>query len=249
MTSTIFIREPTVTVVARPQFVVPDHVPMALDGTATDAERLTEFAGRVRTANLGNAAGRSTHDYLASAVAQGAVDVMAHASCSVLLEGVSRTLAHELVRDGTGFAFSEVLPRHVDDADIRFVLPPAIIGHEAMEATWCAQMQQALEMYRLGVDALMGRYGWIDDKLHRRRLARDAAQSVLPGSVETRLVMTGSLGAWRTLLQRNAREGTPLELRRLCLVLLGLMQREAAACFRDFEVYQAFDRREAARTR
>jgi len=249
MPSILVIREPTVTVVARPQFLAPPHLTLPDGGAATDAERLMEFAGRVRSASLENPAGRSTHEYFASAVAQRHLDLMAHASCSLLLEGISRAAAHALHRDGNGIACAEVLPRHVDETTIRFVLPPALIGDEAMEGAWCAQMEHALEGYRRTVDALMVRYGWIDDKVHRRRLARDAAQDGLPGGVEARVVMTGSIGAWRTLLTRHTSESAPLELRRLCLTMLHVLQQEAPACFSDFEVYQAFDRREAARTR
>jgi len=34
--------------------------------------------------------------------------------------------------------------------------------------------------YVAAVEHLMARYAWVDDKIHRRKLAREAARSVLP---------------------------------------------------------------------
>ena len=42
-------------------------------------------------------------------------------------------------------------------------------------------------------------------------------------------------------------EGAELEIRRCAIAMLKLLQRESPAFFSDFEIYQAEDRREAAR--
>ena len=93
----------------------------------------------------------------------------------------------------------------------------------------------------------MERYGWVTDKVHRRKMAREAARGVLPNSTETKIVVTGNARAWRTMLELRAGEGAELEIRRLAVVVLRLLQREAPAFFDDFEVYTADDRRDAAR--
>jgi thymidylate synthase (FAD) len=78
-------------------------------------------------------------------------------------------------------------------------------------------------------------------------MAREAARGVLPNSTETKIVVTGNARAWRTMLELRSSEGAELEIRRLAVAVLRVLQQEAAAFFSDFEIYYATDRREAAR--
>jgi thymidylate synthase (FAD) len=87
----------------------------------------------------------------------------------------------------------------------------------------------------------------VADKVHRRKMAREAARGVLPNSTETKIVVTGNVRAWRTMLELRASEGAELEIRRLAVAALRSLAAEAPALFSDFEVYTASDRREAAR--
>jgi thymidylate synthase (FAD) len=93
----------------------------------------------------------------------------------------------------------------------------------------------------------MERYGWVADKIHRRKMAREAARGVLPNSTETKIVITGNARAWRTMLELRSSEGAELEIRRMAVTMLRVLGREAPAFFSDFEIYEAEDRREAAR--
>ncbi|HET6761370.1 MAG TPA: FAD-dependent thymidylate synthase, partial [Gemmatimonadaceae bacterium] len=94
---------------------------------------------------------------------------------------------------------------------------------------------------------LMERYGWVGDKVHRRKMAREAARGVLPNSTETKIVVTANARAWRTMLELRSSEGAELEIRRCAVGMLKLLSKETPAFFSDFEIYQAEDRREAAR--
>jgi thymidylate synthase (FAD) len=243
----VVLREPTISVLARPQFAEPSHLPVHWAGEATDGERLAEYAGRLCHMSQGNPAGRSTREYLENIKKQGHGSVLEHATYSLLLEGVSRSLTHDLVRHRVGFAYSQVSSRYVEEEDIRFVMPPAVIGDKSLEAAWTAQVTSALEQRGSMVDQLMARYRWIDDKVQRRKMAREAAQSLMPSSMETRIVVTGNARSWRTMLELCAGETTELEMRRLAVAALRVLQAEAPAFFSDFEVYVAADRQEAAR--
>src|SRR6187401_699078 len=119
----VVLREPTISVLARPQFAEPSHLPVHWTGEATDGERLAEYAGRLCHMSQGNQAGRSTREYLENIKKQGHGSVLEHATYSLLLEGVSRSLTHDLVRHRVGFAYSQVSSRYVDEDDIRFVMP------------------------------------------------------------------------------------------------------------------------------
>ena len=241
------VRAPVVTMLARPTFVAPGHLPVAWVGEASDGERLAEFAGRLCYMSQRNPAQRTTHEYLDNIKKQGHGSVFEHASYSVLLEGVSRSLTHEMVRHRAGFAYSQVSQRYVDESAARFVMPPAVIGDAALEAAWCAQMDAALDSYIALVDALMSRYGWVNDTVHRRKMAREAARGVLPNSTETKMVITGNARAWRTMLELRTSDGAELEIRRAAIAMLRVLRSEAPVFFSDFEIYDAADRWPAAR--
>jgi thymidylate synthase (FAD) len=93
----------------------------------------------------------------------------------------------------------------------------------------------------------MARYRWIDDKVLRRKMAREAAQAVMPNSMETRIVVTGNARSWRTMLELRSSEGAEFEIRRCAIAIIRLLSQEAPGFFSDFEIYSAGDRAEAAR--
>ena len=93
----------------------------------------------------------------------------------------------------------------------------------------------------------MQRYAWVADKMHRRKMAREAARSVLPNATETKIVVSANVRAWRTMLELRCGEGAEQEIRRMAVAVLRLLQGEAPRFFSDFEVYQAEDGAEGAR--
>lgn len=242
-----FFTEPRLTLLAKPVFAEPAHLGVQWLGDGTDGEKLAEFAGRLCYMSQRNPAGRTTREYLENIKRQGHGSVLEHANYSILLEGVSRSLTHELVRHRAGFAYSQLSQRYVDESDAAFVIPPALVGDDTLEAAFKTQMQAAQAAYVEAVDKLMVKYGWVDDKVHRRKMAREAARAVLPNGTETKVVVTGNARAWRTMLELRSSEAAELEIRRCAIAVLRLLQAEAPGFFSDFEIYVAGDRREAAR--
>src|SRR2546429_482451 len=127
------------------------------------------------------------------------------------------------------------------------VVPPAMLGDPALESEWEREMADAQAAYVRAVEALMQRYAWIADKVHRRKVAREAARSVLPNATEVKIVVSANARAWRTMLELRTSEGAELEIRRMAIACLRVLQREAPALFADFEIYLADDKHDAAR--
>ena len=242
-----FFTAPRLSVLATPAFAEPAHLPVNWLGESTDGERLAEFAGRLCYMSQKNPANRGTREYLENIKKQGHGSVLEHANYSLLLEGVSRSLTHELVRHRAGFAYSQLSQRYVDESKAAFVVPPAILGDEALMAQWQAQIEAAQATYVALVAKLMERYAWVQDKVHRRKMAREAARGVLPNSTETKIVVTGNARAWRTMLELRSSEGAEFEIRRMAVAVLRTLQGLAPGFFSDFEIYMADDRAEAAR--
>lgn len=241
------LREPKVTLIARPEFLEPAHMAVQWQGEGTGGERLAEFAGRICYMSQKNPASRTTADYIDNIKKQGHGSVLEHAVYVLLIEGISRSCSHELVRHRAGFGYSQLSQRYVDESHASFVMPPAIIGDAALEREWEAQMEAAQAAYVKAVEGLMQRYAWVEDKVHRRKMAREAARSALPNGTETKIVVSGNARAWRTMLELRCGEGAEQEIRRMAVAVLRTLRDAAPAFFSDFEVYQAEDGAEAAR--
>src|SRR5213078_1325434 len=104
-------------------------------------------------------------------------------------------------------------------------------GNPDLEQPWREQIEGAQKTYVALVENLMTQYGWVADRVHRRKMAREAARAVLPNATETKVVVTGNARAWRTMLELRSSEGAELEIRRMAIAVLRLLQVEAAAFF------------------
>lgn len=241
------ITEPTVTLLAKPQFIEPPHLPCEWLGDATDGERLCEYAGRVCYLSYTNPSQRTTGEYLGNILTQGHGSVLEHANYTFLIEGISRSCSHELVRHRAGCAYSQVSQRYVDSRDVGFVVPPALLEDQAALELWADSCRQALQVYEALVVANMDRFASIEDRVHRRKVARESARSVLPNATETKIVMTANLRAWRTVLELRCGEGAEREIRRMALKVLDQLAVEVPSVFHDFEPYVTKDGTYAAR--
>jgi thymidylate synthase (FAD) len=241
------IYAPTVTLLARPQFEEPAHLAVQWKGPGSDGERLAEFAGRLCYMSQHNPAERTTAEYLTNILKQGHGSVFEHSTYVLLLEGISRSCTHELVRHRAGFGYSQLSQRYVDESRAAYVVPPAIIGDEALEGAWAKQMESAHATYVAQVEGLMQRYASVENKVHRRKMSREAARSVLPNATETKIVVSGNVRAWRTMLELRLGEGAELEIRRVAVMILEVLKAQAPALLADFEIYAAPDGTKAGR--
>src|SRR5438045_5680023 len=160
--------EPKVTLLSHPHFTEPAHLPVSWLGESTDGERLAEFAGRLCYMSQANPAKRPTREYLENIKKQGHGSVLEHSNYTLLLEGVSRSLTHELVRHRAGFAYSQLSQRYVDESNANFVVPPAIIGENALEKRWREEVEGGQRAYVALVEHLMDRNARAGEELSRR---------------------------------------------------------------------------------
>src|SRR5437879_13282190 len=95
-------REPRVTLIARPEFLEPEHVKVRWLGESTAGERLAEYAGRLCYMSQHNPVNRTTADYLENIKKQEHGSVLAHAVYVLLIERLSRSCPHERERHRAG---------------------------------------------------------------------------------------------------------------------------------------------------
>jgi thymidylate synthase (FAD) len=252
------IRHPRVTLLARQEFVYPEHIRWQSD-SEVPAEALTEFSGRLCYLSFGEDAGlegghraiggRTTNkSYLENILKVKHGSVLEHAVWSLLLEGVSRALTHELVRHRAGFGFSQLSQRYVDESDIGFVPPPEIEeGTEAFDL-WAGACEHSLQAYRNILQALIEKIGDDGTATMRKKRARQAARAVLPNSAETKIVVTGNARAWRHFVEMRGSGSADVEIRRLAVEVLRLLQGEAPHIFGDLQIVPQPDGTETVET-
>jgi thymidylate synthase (FAD) len=252
------IRQPRVTLIARQEFVYPEHIRWNSD-SEVPAQVLAEFSGRLCYLSFGEDAGlegghrtiggRTTNEaYLENILKVKHGSVLENAVWSVLIEGVSRALTHELVRHRAGFGFSQLSQRYVDESEIGFVVPPEIPdGSRAFEA-WSRACEQSLAAYRELLTELIDQIGEEGTATMRKKRARQAARSVLPNSAETKLVVTGNARSWRHFIEMRASPSADVEIRRLAVAVLRVLETEAPHIFGDMHVSTQADGTETVET-
>ena len=239
-----WIREPRVTLIAITRFLKPAHIAWETD-TDNPAQQLIEFAGRLCYRSFHNPSGRTNARYIDNLLTQGHLSVIEHASASLLIEHISRSCSHEIVRH-RHFSFSQVSQRYVDESDARMVLPPALADDPEAQEIVAGVARSAREAYARLVQRLRAKYADVDDPATRRKMARQAARSVLPNATETALVMTGNFRAWRHFIRMRASIHADPEIRRVAIAALRILQEQAPAVFGDFQIRRAPDGSEVA---
>lgn len=240
---------PRVTLLARQEFIYPEHLDWESDSD-NPGEVLTEFAGRLCYLSFGEGefdghktqAGRTDNQsYLGNIIQTGHGSVTEHAVWSLLIEGVSRSLSHELVRHRAGFGFSQLSQRYVDEAQVAFVKPPELKQNSVAYEVWRGALERAVEAYAALTDELELTVPQGIPSRDRRKRVRQTARSVLPNSTETKLVVTGNARAWRHFIEMRAHSAADLEIRRLAVEVFQTLQQEAPNLFQQMRVVQLPD--------
>jgi thymidylate synthase (FAD) len=109
-----------------------------------------------------------------------------------------------------------------------------------------AATDAALAAYRALLDGLEREVADTPNAALRRRQARQAARSVLPAALETRIVVTGNYRAWRHFVAMRASEHADVEMRAVAIACLRELRRIAGHAFDDFRISRLADGTEVA---
>lgn len=238
-------REPKVTLLARQEFIGASHVDWHSD-TDIPSQTVAEFAGRLCYLSFGPGAGfegghklipgRTTNsEYLANILRTRHGSVLEHAVWTVLIEGVSRALTHELVRH-RHLSYSQLSQRYVDESEVAFVLPPEIAPEGEAFEIFRKSCERANDDYKELLARIEEQVKDEPSATLRRKRARQTARSLLPNAAETKIVVTGNARAWRHFIELRAGEGADSEIRVLAMKLLTLLQEEAPNLFGDYRI-------------
>jgi len=211
------------------------------------ADVLCEAAGRVCYMSFGK--GRKTNaEYLAHIIDSAHGSVLEHAVWNFIITGVSRTFTHELVRHRAGFAYSQLSQRYVDESAADFIEPDCIADDAELHQIWLESIEQSHQAYCRLVEGLQRKFASEPDPTQRRKLARQAARSVLPNATETKIFVSANGRALRHFIEARANEFAEVEIRKVAIKILRLLQQESPAVFGDYRIETLPDSSEVART-
>lgn len=218
--------------------------------TDTDvaAEVLPEVAGRLCYMSFKKPRPGGNSAYLGHIKEVGHGSVLEHSVFNFIITGVSRSFTHELVRHRAGFGYSQLSQRYVDESVADFVEPDCIAGDPELHEIWKSAAEHAQEAYVKLVDGLHAKFEDVEDKTLRRKMARQAARSILPNATETKIFVTANARSLRHFVELRCNEHAEVEIREVAALVLEILQKEAPNVFGDYEFLTLPDKTRAAGT-
>lgn len=222
----------TVQLIAWTHFEPPAGVDWATD--ADGGQALAEFAGRAcyESWDKPNPATATNAGYLAHILRVGHLSVVEHATATMYITGVSRSLTHELIRH-RHFSYSQLSQRYVNATPGAVVEPAIIADDPELHILFTDAVRGADEAYAALVAGLDKR---LAGQPGSRKAVRQAARAVLPNATETRIVVTGNFRAWRHFIAVRAAAAADVEIREIAVDILTVLQRHAPNVFGDFTI-------------
>lgn len=235
----------SVDLIACTSFVAPADIDWSTD--ATGGEALVEFAGRAcyESFDKPNPRTASNDAYLRHIMEVGHIALLEHATATLYLRGISRSATHELVRH-RHFSFSQLSQRFVHPEESSVIVPPLIAEDEDLLRLFNRAVDESRFAFDELLDALEEKLVDEPNALLRKKQARQAARAVLPNATESRIVVTGNFRSWRHFIGMRATEHADVEIRKVAVECLKVLQLQAPTVFGDFDIATLRDGSEMA---
>jgi thymidylate synthase (FAD) len=213
-----------------------DHGVSWESDTEVAGEYLAEVAGRVCYMSFAKPRPGGNQAYLHHILEVGHGSVLEHAVWNFLFTGVSRSLTHELIRHRAGFGYSQLSQRYVDESVAEYIEPDCIAADPELHQLWIDAISVTHQAYLKLTEKLLDAFKDEPDKTLRRKLARQAARSVLPNATETKIFVTANARALRHFIELRGNRHAETEIRKLAVQVLRIMQKQAPNLFADYEL-------------
>jgi len=242
-------REPVVYLVGRQvlaqeeidRFLADHDVSTWTTDTEIAGEHLMETAGRVCYMSFAKPRPGGNAAYIQHLLEVGHGSVLEHAVWNFIFAGISRSLTHELVRHRAGFGYSQLSQRYVDESVAEYVEPDVIAEDPELHRYWLEIIARTHDAYVHLAEKLQDKYQEEADRTMRRKLARQAARSVLPNATETKIFVTANARALRHFIEMRGSKHAEVEIRKLAVQVLRIMQVEAPHVFGDYKIIPLSD--------
>jgi thymidylate synthase (FAD) len=238
------LRDPTVYLVGRQstnaaeidRFLADHDVATWTTDTDVAGQKLTEVAGRVCYMSFAKPRPGGNKTYLEHILEVGHGSVLEHAVYNFVFTGVSRSLTHELIRHRAGFGYSQLSQRYVDESVAEYVEPDVIADDPELHKIWLDAIDHMHQAYIRLTEGLAKKFKDVPEKTAQRKLARQAARSILPNATETKIFVTANARALRHFIELRGNRHAETEIRKLAVTVLKVMQTEAPNLFGDYRL-------------
>lgn len=140
-----------------------------------------------------------------------------HCSATFLIEGISRTASHQIVRHRS-FSISQESQRYVDQSTPNFVVPQSIELDEHLVDKFNKGVNESYRLYT---------------ELRGRGVKKEDARFVLPEAAVTRMVVTATFEGWKHFLDLRLRTAAQWEIRGAAIQINSLLAEIAPDIFRE----------------
>lgn len=211
-------------------FQAPEDIPWETD--VVGGQALVEFAGRAcyQSWSKPNPKTATNEGYLRHILEVQHLSVLEHGTATFYIQGVSRSLTHELIRH-RHFSYSQLSQRYVPEADAEFIAPKIIEGDPELHPLFLEASRSAVKAYSALLGGLEQKLSGMEDSTKRKKAARQAARSVLPNATETKIVVTGNYRAWLEFIPKRGSEHADPEINTLALLIQSKLKEHAPNVF------------------
>jgi thymidylate synthase (FAD) len=255
------VTHPTVRLFSYQVFNPQEDLPIPDDGD--DVTKIGAFAAKTCYRSFGSE-GRSNTNNQAKIIESGHGRILEHMVFGLHISGISRALGNELITHKQGITVSQESTRYVDMEDAGYVLEPYLADLFAKHkdalnrsGTWFTvgagsdyydyyerlliadhlnSASFAMGAYEDQVENLLTMNPLGLEGTELRKWARGKARNLLPLGLETSLVMTGNLRAFRHFIEMRSERHAEEEIRRLAHRMFQTLQPLAPLYFDDYQV-------------
>lgn len=149
-----------------------------------------------------------------------------HVSFTFGVEGVSRSLTHQLVRHRIGASYSQKSQRYVTEGQFEYIIPPSIENNKKAKEIFIQAMEEDQKRYDDIVEILT--------KEHKdKKKAIEDARFVLPNACETKIVVTMNARALFNFFTLRCCTRAQWEIRELANQMLSCVKEVAPTVFKN----------------
>lgn len=183
----------------------------------------------------------SVNKFINHLVSLGHESPIEHVSFTFAIEGVSRTLTHQLVRHRIA-SYSQQSQRYVKLDQFNYIVPPAIEKDEEARKIFIAAMERTQDDYDRLVEILKKKAyddfieeGYSEKKASRasEKKAIEDARYVFPNATETKIVATFNARSLNNFFHHRCCERAQWEIREMAIEMLRLVRETAPILFKN----------------
>lgn len=194
------------------------HPTITLLAITPNSEKLIEEAGRTCYLSLDKIGDGTEKNFIRNCIKNGHLSILEHASATFRIQGASRAFTHQLVRHRLA-SFSQQSQRYVDENEFHYIVPPDIEKNSNAMIVFREFIEHSRTTYRT---------------LRELGIKKEDARFVLPNALESQIVFSANFRELRFIFTLRLHRSAQWEIRRVCLMMLKIMKREAPSVFDDF---------------